>query len=89
MKNIIFIYLFFICSYAYGFGYLEALGAAAIQGQNNNNQAGSLNKVRNNAECNIQYQQEQQQYKDCTLREVLSPPASGVSECVQPSPPNC
>ena len=79
----------FICSYTYGLGYLEAVSAAAIKGKAASNEAGYLNKTKNRAECNIQYQQAQQKYKDCTFKEALSPPASGVSECVAPSPPNC
>lgn len=89
MKIIIIICSLFIGSYAYGLGYLEAVSAAAIKGRAASEQAGYLNNARNSAECNIQYQQEQQKYKDCTFQEALSPPASGVSECVEPSPPNC
>ena len=89
MKIIVIICSLFICSYSYGFGYLEALGAAAIKAKSDSAQAGHLNKTRNSVECNIRYQQEQQQYKDCTFQEVLSPPASGVSECVEPEVSDC
>jgi len=90
MTIIIIICSLFICSYTvYGLGYLEAISATAIKGRATSEQAGYLNKARNSAKCNIQYQQEQQKYKDCTLREALSPPASGMSECVEPSPSNC
>ena len=83
------LYFLFMCSHTYGLGYLEAVSAAAIKSKATSNEAGYLNKARNSAECNIQYQQAQQRYRNCTLQEAVSPPASGVSECVRPSPPNC
>ena len=86
MKIIIFISVLFIGSYTYGLGYLETLGSMAIQGQNNNNQAGYLNNTKNNALCNIRYNEEQQRYRDCLLQSAVS---SSAGECVKPSPPNC
>ena len=56
MKIIIIICSLFICSTAYGFGYLEAIGAAAIKSRAASDQAGYLNKARNNTECSMRYQ---------------------------------